>query len=369
MGAKLATKDLHLPALADGMRQIDGLQVLRAFAALEVTWVHLSQDLARDGRYALPDLCVFVVDVFFVISVYIMTSILLRSSRTAGITHAWRFLRRRLLRIYPMFWISAALYLSFAVAHGFRTVNVLPTFLLMPMLHWPYTQGIIDQSWTLVFEMCFYAVLSAALLWTTRATQAASACLILLVLAGLVRGITHPLFIYFGNPMILEFVAGVWIALALAKVRLPQWAGKTLVLAGVLLASVLERWPVGAATGFQMIFTNQGVWTRVATWGIAAAMIVAGIVVWSPKTQSTVGRALLLLGNASYSLYLLGPLVGRTLARLLQPFDLWTRTATPWASALLVQTLLLGLTSAVSVAAYLWVEWPLVQRLQQRYGR
>ena len=63
------------------------------------------------------------------------------------------------------------------------------------------------------------------------------------------------------------------------------------------------------ANGFQMIAVDNGVLARAATWGICAALIVGGVIFWSPSMKSLPGRWGVLMGNSSYSAYLVSALV------------------------------------------------------------
>jgi hypothetical protein len=73
---------LPLPAK---IGQIDGLQILRAVAVFLVAWLHAGQQLG-DWRVAeLPHFAAFGIDIFFVISGFIMSSVLLRTRQSPGI--------------------------------------------------------------------------------------------------------------------------------------------------------------------------------------------------------------------------------------------------------------------------------------------
>src|SRR5438445_8225062 len=56
------------------------------------------------------------------------------------------------------------------------------------------------------------------------------------------------------------------------------------------------------------------------TWGLAATLIVSGVIFWSPSVQGLPGRITVTLGNASYSVYLASSLLiefsGRLLVKL-----------------------------------------------------
>jgi exopolysaccharide production protein ExoZ len=342
---------------------IEGLQIVRALAAIEVTWLHVGQDLGGTGFRSPFALDIFGVDVFFVLSGFIMTRSLARV-QTRGLSIAWHFLRRRMIRIYPMFWLVAAANTIVAFLHFYRGVNIVPMFLLLPPLHPPYTTGVIDQSWSLVFEMLFYVTLSVCLLLTPRAAQAAAVFLTVCILAGAPFSIVHPVVIFLCNPIIFEFLFGVMIALLTRKGRLGTGVGQVMLVVGIAALVFFQLHNPTQATSFQMILMNVDVVRRVMTWGLAAALIVAGVVIWSGPVTSRVGRLFVLLGNASYSLYLTSTLVTLAAFRVI---DRLPRSNALWVTYGL-QLLVVAFCCAVSVAAYLFVESPMTRRLHARFG-
>jgi hypothetical protein len=71
---------------------------------------------------------------------------------------------------------------------------------------------------------------------------------------------------------------------------------------GVVLAIVWSaKTHLWIANGMQMILTDDGVFGRVATFGVAAGFLVGGVVFWAPTMKGAVGRLSVVLGNASYS--------------------------------------------------------------------
>jgi peptidoglycan/LPS O-acetylase OafA/YrhL len=53
-----------------------------------------------------------------------------------------------------------------------------------------------------------------------------------------------------------------------------------------------------------MVLSSAGTIRHVLTWGMAGALIVAGMIFWSPVIQSLPGKIAVVLGDASYSAYL-----------------------------------------------------------------
>jgi peptidoglycan/LPS O-acetylase OafA/YrhL len=65
----------------------------------------------------------------------------------------------------------------------------------------------------------------------------------------------------------------------------------------------------GGAAGIDMVLSFAGAMRRMPTWGMGAALIVSGVVFWSPATQSLPTKIAVVLGNASYSAYLASQLL------------------------------------------------------------
>lgn len=83
------------------------VQVLRAFAVLLVIVGHSIAFLPNDSglRGYMGSFAFAGVDVFFVISGFIIALVGARASQREGnrFSRAWSFLQRRLVRIYPLF--------------------------------------------------------------------------------------------------------------------------------------------------------------------------------------------------------------------------------------------------------------------------
>jgi exopolysaccharide production protein ExoZ len=350
---------LPLPAK---ISQIDGLQVLRAVAVFLVAWLHAGQELG-DWRVAeLPHFAAFGIDIFFVISGLIMCSVLLRNRQVPGIRATWGFLKRRLIRIFPIYWVFALLE-SARLLHGrgFFLRNYFPSFLLLPGLY-PRYPLIVGFSWTMVFEMFFYYVLATILLFTVRwAVPVSIAFFGAAVLLGRMFGVQHPVWITFTSPMLLEFIFGAIAAVALFHFRPRRRFGIAVLIVGVAASLYMRAHPEkGGAAGIDMVLSSVGAMRHALTWGLAAMMIVSGVVFWSPSIQSLPGRIAVILGNASYSAYLASPLVIEFTGRLLIKLG---RHATV-GEEVLFQTVIVLVVFLVGWVSYQFVEWPMIRWLQ-----
>lgn len=351
--------------LPGNIPQIEGLQQLRCIAAALVAWVHATQQLSLERGVTLPSLGVFGVDIFFVLSGFIISGSVLREKQPAPHS-AWGFLKRRLVRIYPIYWAICALGLVRLVfQHKALNSHLVGAFLLLPNFSNWGDMSLIDGSWTLVFEIFFYAVLFVCMLVLNRARAivALIATLTAAAVTGALWHVSAPTWNVLLNPILLEFIAGALLALVFAHTRQRAWLGGTLLLAGTALALWCGAHNPGA-TGMQMVLANQQVPARLGTWGVAAWLVVAGVVLGGLMIRGPVGRLLTVLGNASYSAYLLEMYsvvyVLRLATHVFRGPQLTTGAAVAEALSATAGALLLGWLS------YQWVEWPMLRFLNRR---
>jgi exopolysaccharide production protein ExoZ len=359
--------DTSLP-IASTIRQIDALQLLRAVAVILVIWCHAGQVLDFTSSHALPDLGVFGIDLFFVISGFILSLTVLKERKTPGLLAVREFMKRRFLRIYPIYWlICIATLTRLAFSHHLFDHNWAPAFFLFPELHYPGQTLILGCSWTMNFEIFFYFLLGLMLLKTIKwAVQLLIILLITATAVGSIVGIRHPVAIVIANPILLEFVFGAIIALLYARLRRRRVAGIAAAAIGVMatLYFAAHNYPY-IASGLQMVMVDDGAFARVATWGVCAALIVGGTVFWSPSMKSAPGRLFVLLGNASYSIYLTSAFFLEYSFRLFFRFDnppilsVWNKL---FFECSMLLSLLLG-----GFAVYTFVERPLLRMLQSRF--
>lgn len=273
------------------------LQTLRFVAASMVLCLHAVQSAMRISgvgavsyQYALVGSA--GVDIFFVISGVIMATV--APGRTAA-----EFIQARVLRVVPIYLLCSIPALPImAIGPGLGWRNILATLFL-----WPATDQMaapaLGVAWTLCFEMLFYAAV-ALVLCDRRWLYALAAIFIgafLLRWAG-------PVFQLLGNPIILEFIAGV----AIARVGKLRWGFVMLPLgvAALFFVAWLEVIPDGH-TG--LFLTGEENLQRIAVLGIPAILIVYGATHFQARQSVWT-----YLGGASYSLYLVHPVLVSALA-------------------------------------------------------
>lgn len=152
----------YVPNL-DGLRAIAIVMVLVHHApALAGGWLGTFRD---NGRYG--------VSLFFVISGYLITTLLRREQRSTGTVRLGRFFFRRSVRLFPLYYATLAVYAVLVLGlHQFSPENQalfvakLPAYLLYYANLVPNaTQGPFFFAWSLSTEEQFYAVFGLAFRW------------------------------------------------------------------------------------------------------------------------------------------------------------------------------------------------------------
>ncbi len=307
-------------------KALDGV---RGLAILMVILLHASviKPQSADERWfmAFTDLGRFGVDLFFVLSGFLITRILLKAKGSPG--YFRNFYVRRVLRIFPLYY--ALILFSFLVLPaiaGFvpRAPEKLSRFMDVSD-SWPwylaygtnflialrdkYTHGILDVSWSLCIEEHFYLVwpLVVARLDNRRLRTLLG---VLLVASPVVRWLMwnrhcSPLQIYVLTFSRLDGLAfGCLLSLMLEDLRTIRGQRRKL---GWLFATVT------AAIGVLFLLGQTSIETRImsiAGYTLASALfaILVAIVLVSPGASKLKAffqaRWLTTLGKYSYALYL-----------------------------------------------------------------
>jgi exopolysaccharide production protein ExoZ len=296
-----------------------GVQMRRFGAALLVVWAHandsafqLGLPAGRLATGALENLGAFGVDVFFVLSGFIIA---LTVRRRPELTPTG-FLRARWLRVGPVYFAFSLPWIAAAVANGLADpARWAATFLFWPAFGEQLTQPFLPIGWSLCFEMLFYAAVACTL--GAGGVRPAGLLALYAACAGLAFAIGGPVFRYLGSPLILEFLAGVAIALAYRR------SGPRGPLVGALaLAAALAWLTAFAAAGDPGIagadLASRQSLLRVACWGPPATLLVLAAVLLEPRIPDTpVVRLAVYLGRASYCIYLTHLLALLVLASML----------------------------------------------------
>jgi len=339
---------------------LDNLQVCRAFAAITVVIGHALHDAGvvaaqRGAEAPGPDIdWTFGVDVFFVISGFIMVHVSGKDFTRPGA--AWQFLRRRLVRIVPLYWTLTTIMLAvglllpqlLAIPVGSPSY-VVSSYLFIP--EWrvgapvPEIRPLLALGWTLNYEMLFYVALAGVMfLPVKRAIATLTALFATAVTARFALEIQQTQLMFWSDPIILEFLLGCYLALARqAGWRLPAPAALLLGAAGI--------------TGL-LLNSGSAAELRPLLVGLPALLLVAAAALGPTLPGGLPTRFATLLGDASYALYLSHPLVIRIQR------EVWLKLADPAWPLWLYALLCVVAASLAAIPIYLLFERPVTRLLQ-----
>ena len=302
------------------------------------------------------------VDLFFVISGFVMVY---ASRDLFGAPDGARmFLARRVARIVPLYWATTSLFaitlllLPSALSSAPPSVaEIVKSYLFIPYASAgsDMIQPIYKLGWTLNYEMFFYAIFAVALfLQRGLATFVVIGTLSLLAAIGVWFAPQPGAFAFWTNSIILEFALGAIIAtLYVEGVRLKASTGIGFAIVGLLALAI------GHVSGANFY----GPW-RPFLWGAPATLIVAGAALRREQLRSGFAvRLVLMLGEASYAIYLLHPIVIRALRML------WDRSGAsaslnPW----LFIAVALPTIALIAIAIHYRVETPMTRLLRKWLG-
>lgn len=335
---------------------LNGIQALRAFAALLVVLLHVA---VTEDKYGNPVGHIFDgfllghagVDIFFVISGFVM--VLTASHRSGSSVEARWFLIKRVVRIYPVYWAYCLLVLGawmvvpqWINSSSAGDTNLVASFLLFP------SEGIplLMVAWTLEFEIFFYALFAGAMILPRRTMMPILLTgLGLLSLVGIIANPELDFLKVVISPMLIEFAFGCILAWLYLR---RSWRGgmiSTLVGLVLLIASSAGvNWTVVAG----IAETNLA---RPLTYGLAGALLVHGVVSLEKQGRLKYPEFVLKLGDASYTLYLSHLLVLSAVGRLWQGLG-----ADQLPNILFIPILIIAAT-AWALIGYRYIEQPLIE--------
>lgn len=308
-------------------KRLDSIQCLRGIAALLVLFFHLAEFQREMAVGNAVDIALTSgiwdrgwagVDLFFVISGFIMVYVTRETGRSFGDVR--RFLTSRITRIYPLWWVCAGIMMVyFWVTYGIPAApdriagpNEAVTYALKSILLIPQdAPPILGLGWTLIHEMFFYLVFALILFLPKKYWLPALIAWALLTVAG--SFLVTP--VSFGrnipelmvSPFSLEFIAG---GIAGWLVSRGRFAVPHLCFYGGAMLAIL---------GFVAFPQNEALshtFLRVAIFTLPFALLVYGAAGREVSAGKLYPLWLTRLGDWSYSLYLTHYIVLVTLRRI-----------------------------------------------------
>lgn len=368
MSAPPITESSH-PARGARRPELLTQQMLRGLAALAVVLYHagMTSSGLLAGRYLLPEFFkqgYAGVDVFFCLSGFIIFHAHqedLGQRRSLPL-----FLAKRLVRVYPIYWVVTLLVIaaSFLVPRVVSGGVPAPGYALKSLLLLPQGQTpVVTVAWTLIHELRFYLFFCVALLVRPRVSAWVAAGFFLLSLGTLCLDSLRPgvfqqvpgarLFLFVFHPSNLHFILGVLASYITSRVRTSALLDGAVLVGGLVSMAV--------AVLFHDRLMPEGLkYHATITYVVPSFLVVFGFALAERRWRPRVPPALVQLGNASYSLYL----IHWPLLLLLVP-AVFQVLAQDGARRLALASIV-GVATAAGVAFYLWVERPLLASLRRR---
>lgn len=350
--------------------RIYSIQALRAVAAILVVIFHgrnwaytyqaptgLAPTVLFDFAF-LRDLGAIGVDIFFIISGFVMTYITWHEPRVAG--SILPFLQRRLVRIVPTYWLyTLVMAVIMLVMAGHIAQSVDLRAVLWSLSFIPYTPAtgnlapVLAVGWTLSYEVYFYVLIALGLLLPLRFFLIGSGIFFASCVGmGALFPPASPVLALVTSSLILEFYFGMLICAAFLKWGgINKWLGWAALVAGLAALFILDQ-------------PNPPFSIRGFVWGIPAV----GMVLWFLAHESS--RNILAhpvfqaLGASSYTLYLTHLIVIPAFGRVMGAVGLTRYMSLDVYLVISVATCLV-----VGHVLYLFVEQPLTRFASRLFRR
>ncbi len=341
------------------------IQLLRGIAALLVVLLHTTinanEIFNSDFLFNFFKFGGAGVDTFFVLSGFVITY---TSQKNIGYADKLpSFIKRRCVRIYPTYWIIISLFLlsqillpAFYRTHfSFSLTNIFSTYLLFP------GHGMVNGvSWTLSYELFFYLLFCFAFIIKNKKNSfglaiSYAAAVILLPLGGYNYNNESPWLSLITSPMNVEFLMGVTVVVLLPCIS------KKISIPFICLGSIIFLLDGILTNMHYTLFPNS--FNRVVFFGVPSFFIITGLVKYELSHSVKPYKIFLLLGESSYSLYLIHlPLIVASF-KVIAKLNMQDKTLLHN-----IPILIIGIICLISIKFYKFVEKPIIIRLNSLRG-
>ncbi len=345
-------------------KTLGSIQLLRGIASMLVVLltINYQENWSKEFLFNIFLFGGSGVDIFFVLSGFIITytywSYLEQPSTVI------KFLKRRVIRIFPIYWIiiTCFLLLQLALPTFYNThfdtglVNMLQTYLLLPghmMLN--------GVSWSLTNELFFYGLFAIALIIPNKKLSLfiLLAYFIFLILTAVIMPANANSNQYIQMlifSMNIEFFLGVFIVLIVSNLS-KKWiypllvSGILLFLAGAFLSN----------SGISVISSSSNsALNRVLYFGFPSFLIILTVVKLELSRTIKMHKIFLQLGDASYSIYLIHLPIVAAFYKVLSKFNITNGWILTTLSILIFFAVCKG-----GIIIYNKVEKPLIKKLNK----
>lgn len=351
------------------------IQVCRGIAAFLVVLFHLGGAIAAEKYFNLPNFSIPFsfgytgVYFFFVLSGFIIT--FAHSQDFSKPDRFFRYVKKRVFRIYPVYWVifAGVFMLGMALPEIRAGLPTDPQLLLTSLSLLPQDRDLVGGTgapvlivaWSLQYEIVFYAIFGALIL-SARLTLIA--IVTFLIYSFYCHFTSSPCSLplqYLQWDYLLLFAAGSATAFLHGCKNLRPRPMLTIVIGGLLFTCV-----AGLLVGKKLVpeLNLPLIEAPVGTllYGLASCLLLLGLVQLEDAGREFSWRWPILLGEASYSLYLIHfPLIS-ALCKVALLVGL-----SGIAGAFLAYFTILGLCVIVSVIFYRSFEKPLLRTLSRHH--
>lgn len=266
------------------------LQILRAVAATSVVYFHIG---------AIPVFGSFGVDIFFVISGFVMALVISNGQTPTT------FAINRITRIIPLYWILTTCVLILAAIKpdllNSTTANL--TNYIKSILFIPYFKEngalhpMLAVGWTLNYEMFFYFCIWISIILARNFYI--SITFALLATSYLLLGnhsANSVLQSFFGNTIVFEFLLGIFAFKIYQKKSMPKLNSLTLIIIAALSFSFMAYLEF---SGYDL--------ARFIAFGLPSVTLLLSVIALEETDfikKNSLANVLAIIGDASYATYL-----------------------------------------------------------------
>lgn len=319
------------------MRYNPALTGLRAAAILPVIAYHCKVPLFIGGFYG--------VDIFFVLSGFLITSLLVAEYEAAGSIDLPRFYISRFLRLTPPLLVCLGVVFAIGLEGPLKVLvaGFYLTDVVAPFSSHPY--GALVHTWSLAVEEHYYFIWPVVLVAVLRTRDPLRWVMILFAMATAWRLLTMPFvpgtMTYFRfDARLSGLLLGSAVALAGNRIEISPLTPRLSIY--VLIVAMVS----------QLVYSQQAFIVFTAVELAAAGLLLACLQPQTPVYKALSHPWLVKIGLWSYGLYLWH-----------YPITFWVRQDCPWPVTLLL-TLALGFPLAI--ASHHFIEMPIQQFRKRR---
>lgn len=316
--------------------KVNSIQYLRAAAALLVVYCHSIDTQINFGIsfqqnfFFLQNFGAIGVDIFFIISGFIISLV---SSNYFGAKSTGKFLAKRFLRINPSYYLVSALALSLRYISKsnleFPSAEVIKTITILPIVDTGvvFWKPILYVGWTLAFEWLFYIIFSILILVSAKNKDIILiGIFILFSLVGVLFPIKSIQYIFVTNPIALEFCIGVLLAFIYKTLEPSKSLAKASFILGLVSLGLLIFIGYGNVSEATSTLNGENSWSRLLIWGMPSAALIFGLIFLEKHhVLKFENKTILLIGDASFAIYLIHPICFSLCAYILKKVPMIVR--------------------------------------------